>query len=138
VFRCVKDRINGPDDPCRFLTTSIAERVIGRTLAAPGRTDAGKCFNVVDPSGVLEFQVTRGPQARSAFDDATARLSDQVEGMWDSAVWEASASTLHVMEGDAYLWVELEGVPDNRALTSKLARLALLRVVRESSRSPSG
>lgn len=131
---CQKDRLSGPKDPCRLILTTEAERILGFTInAIPGRAERdGLCFTVLGlsstPNDNFSYAAVSSPGAKTQFDSATNGLRDRLSNLGDAAAWDPKDETLHVLAGDAYLWVQLQSIPGNRQKATSLARLALTRL----------
>lgn len=118
---CFKDRVSGPNDPCRFIRTTDAEKVLGVDFGAyPGRAE-NTCFL---PSWSFSV-VTR--EGESAYRSAVRSLEDRFL-LGSESYWDAEMGTLHVLVGDSYLVINGIVGPGAREKAIALAGLALAKI----------
>ena len=122
---CLQDQLNGPNDPCRYVRISDAEKVLGTvSQALPGRT-VDKCFL---PTFSYRVVSTRGI---TLYRTAVRSLKDRLQ-IGNEAFWDPREGVLHVLAGDTYLAIEVNGIAGNREKAIAVAGLALVKIAPES------
>jgi hypothetical protein len=124
---CQQDQVFGPNDPCRFVRITDAERVLGAASGeVPGRT-VDKCFlakfsvRVLTQGGATEYQTE------------VKGLRTERFALGDQAVWDSAVRVLHVLVGDAYLAIVVPEVDGAREKAIAIAGLVLPKIAPKPS-----
>ena len=127
---CQQDQVRGPNDPCRWVRVTDAERVLGVFFPAiPGRTP-DTCF--IGGPGPFSFRVIP-KQGIAEYRVAVRSLKDRLS-LGSEAYWDPREGVLHVLVGDAYLAVQVTEIRGAREKAIAVAGLALLKLAPDPSR----